>query len=138
MDSFAWRVVRADFTSSHGFRWPFPGGVAEAPGPCTTGGPCPSAPGDGLCLARTPAGAAGGGIPLHVVLVCAYDPADVLGEDDTKLRVRRARVVDVWDAHRLIRTYGAGATLQGANLQDATLEGALGLPAGCCAPEERS
>ena len=40
--------------------------------------PCPDYPGDGLCLAKTAQGAASGGIPLHTVLVCEFDDADVL------------------------------------------------------------
>jgi hypothetical protein len=120
-----WRVVHADWTSSHGFRWPFPGGLAVADAPIATNtGPCPKAEGDGLCIARTWKGAASGDIPAHTVLIVAYDQADVLGSDDHKVRVRQARVLDVWDAYALVRAHGQGADLRRANLRGADLEGA--------------
>ena len=57
----AWRSVRPDFRSSHGYRWPFPGNTAEAPLPdgaeFTHGAPCPQFVSDGLCLAKTWRGA---------------------------------------------------------------------------------
>jgi hypothetical protein len=124
---FAWRVVHADFTSSHGFRWPFPGRWAKATPPVrgkfSTGEACPTFKGDGLCLAKTWAGAASGGIPAHSPLVCGYLPSDLLGEDAYKLRVKRALVVEVVDAYRLVRTAG-GADLGGADLRGADLVGA--------------
>ena len=123
-----WRVVKADFTSGHqygGFQWPFPGGWAEAAGPFTTGGDgCPRKRGDGICVALTPEGAASGGTPMHTVLVVGYYAADVLAAADEKVRVKRALVLDVWDAHRLIRDHGARASLDGARLVGASLDGA--------------
>jgi hypothetical protein len=129
----AWRVVRPDFTSKNDYRWPYPGNWAH-PNPCdremTNGNACPQFDGDGLCLAKTWAGAASGGIPAAVALLCHFDPADVLGEDDDKIRVRKALVVDVYDPQRLIRDGWcpradlSGANLYGANLHGANLHGA--------------
>ncbi len=121
----AWRVVHVDFTSSRNFTWPFPGGTVETPGPYTYGAACPSAPGDGVCLAKTWRGAASGGIPAHLALIVEYDNADVLGEDEHKLRVSRCVVKDVLDLHAMIRGgWFAGADLSGADLRRADLHGA--------------
>ena len=122
----AWRSVRPDFRSSHGYRWPFPGNDAEAPLPdgaeFTHGDPCPQFVGDGLCLAKTWRGAASGGIPAITCLLVTYDPADVLGEDVDKVRVSSCRVVDVFDAPALLRDgWGKGAYLSGAYLYGAYL-----------------
>ena len=122
----AWRAVHPDLRSSRGFRWPFPGGTAVAPLPdgqeFTRRGPCPDFVGDGLCLAKTWAGAASGAIPAITCLLVEFDPADVLGEDHDKLRVSRCRVVDVFDAPALIRDgWCPGADLTGANLTGANL-----------------
>lgn len=106
MTRTAWRAVHPDLRSSRGFRWPWPGGEAVAPLPAgaefTRGGPCPEFPGDGLCLAKTWRGAASGGIPAITCLLVEFDPADVLGGDDDKLRVSRCRVVDVFDASGVV------------------------------------
>ncbi len=122
----AWRSVHPDLRSSHGYRWPWPGNEAVPPLPAgtefTQGDPCPQFAGDGLCLAKTWAGAASGGIPAITCLLVEFDPADVLGEDDDRVRVSRCRVVDVFDAPALIRDgWCAGANLRGANLGDANL-----------------
>jgi len=122
----AWRSVHPDLRSSHGFRWPFPGGEAVAPLPdgeeFTRGDPCPQFVGDGLCMAKTWKGAASGSIPAITCLLVTYDPADVLGEDDDRLRVSRCRVVEVFDAPGLLRAgFGAGADLSGADLRGANL-----------------
>lgn len=122
----AWRAVHPDLRSSHGYRWPFPGGEADAPLPAgaefTRGAPCPHFEGDGLCLAKTWLGAASGGIPAITCLLVEYDSDDVLGEDHDKLRVSRCRVVDVFDAPALIRDgWCPGANLAGANLAGADL-----------------
>ncbi len=129
MSPTAWRSVHPDLRSSRGFRWPFPGGEAVAPLPAgrkfTRGESCPEFTGDGLCLAKTWRGAASGGIPAITCLLVTYDPADVLGEDDDKLRVSRCRVVDVFDAPALVRDgWCAGADLCGANFYGANLSGA--------------
>ena len=125
----AWRSVRPDFRSSHGYRWPFPGNTAVPPLPdgaeFTRGGPCPQFVGDGLCLAKTWRGAASGGIPAVTCLLVEFGEDAVLGEDDDKVRVTRCRVVDVFDAPALIRDgWCAGADLNGADLYGADLNGA--------------
>ena len=122
----AWRAVHPDLRSSRGFRWPWPGNEAVAPLPAgrefTRGDPCPGFEGDGLCLAKTWWGAASGGIPAITCLLVEFNPADVLGEDDDKLRVSRCRVVDVFDAPALIRDgWCTRANLAGANLARADL-----------------
>lgn len=121
------RSVHGDFTSSRGFRWPFPGGVAVAHAPVKEHkGACPSVPGDGLCLGKTWAGVASGGIPASTLLLCAYRQQDVLGEDEVKLRVSRARVLEVFLFSRLVAAATAAerANLSGASLSRADLSGA--------------
>ncbi len=139
MTRTAWRSVHPDLRSSHGYRWPFPGNEAVPPLPdgaeFTRGDPCPQFVGDGLCLAKTWAGAASGGISAITCLLVEFDEADVLGEDADKVRVSRCRVVDVFDAPalvrdgwcagaNLIRAYLTGANLGGADLTGANLAGA--------------
>ena len=128
----AWRAVHPDLRSSRGFRWPWPGNEAVAPLPdgaeFTHRNPCPKFVGDGLCLAKTWRGAASGSIPAITCLLVEFAPADVLGEDDDKVRVSRCRVVDVFDAPALIRDgWCQGADLRGANLRGANLGGASGV-----------
>jgi hypothetical protein len=136
----AWRSVHPDLRSSHGYRWPWPGNEAVAPLPdgqdfTRNGDPCPSFPGDGLCLAKTWKGAASGGIPAITCLLVTFDDGDVLAEDNDKLRVSRCVVEDVFDAPALLRAgfggganlrdaYLRGANLRGVNLRDAYLRGA--------------
>ena len=133
----AFRSVHYDFRSRNGFQWPFPGQTAEAVGPFDpdnmTG--CPSYDGDGICLATTAAGAASGGIPMHTVLVCEYDEADVLGQGQNgeKIRVRKAEVLSVDDFPAILRGVTrhadplptkanlSGAYLRSADLSDAYL-----------------
>ena len=127
-----WRSIRPDLRSRDEFRWPWPGGWAEAPDDgrdLTTNHPdkaCPSETLGGLCLAKTWKGARSGGVPAHVGLVVAYRPEDVLGEDADKLRVRRCFVLDVVDLSRanLYRADLGGADLSGADLYRANLTGA--------------
>lgn len=92
----AWRVVRPDFTSHGGYRWPFPGQWAH-PTPTgremTTGGPCPQFDGDGLCLAKTWRGAASAGITAVVALLCDYDPAD---DDDDDIDEAEQQRAETW------------------------------------------
>ena len=121
----AWRSVHPDLRSSRGFRWPLPGNEAVAPlqdsDEFTRGNPCPQFVGDGLCLAKTWRGAASGNIPAITCLLVEFDEADVLVEDDDKVRVTRCRVVDLFDAPALIRDgWCAGANLGGADMGDAT------------------
>ena len=127
----AWRACHPDLRSSHGYRWPWPGNEATAPLPddreFTRGDPCPRFIGDGLCLAKTWRGAASGSIPAITCLLVEFDPGDVLGEDDDKVRVSRCRVVDVFDGPALIRDGWCRradlghANLRHANLRDADL-----------------
>ena len=131
-----WRSIRPDLRSRDGFRWPWPGGWAEAPDDgrdLTTNHPdkaCPSETLGGLCLAKTWSGARSGGarsrgVPAHIGLVVAYHPDDVLGEDAHKLRVRRCLVLDVVDVCAHIRAgHCTGANLGGAYLTRAYLGGA--------------
>ena len=126
-DIWGMRSVHPDFTSSRGFRWPFPGGVAEAPGPiiASNRGACPESDGDGICTALTAQGMASGGIPAHTVLITAHAAADVLGADEIKVRVRRATVVEVVDLPGMARDEKlVGANFGGANLGGAYLRGA--------------
>lgn len=94
---WGWRVVRPDFRSSHGFRWSFPGGWAEAPGPVLDHtDSCPRAVGDGLCVALDWRGAALGGISArNPVLVVGWLPDDELGRDNHKARIRRGEGGDM-------------------------------------------
>ena len=126
-----WRSTRSDLRSQNGYRWPWPGGWAEAPDDgrdLTDAHPteaCPSETLGGLCLAKSWLGARSGGIPAHMALVVAYRPGDVLGQDDDKMRVRRCLVVDVVDVAEHIRQGRAAmANLSGANLSGADLFGA--------------
>ena len=126
MTRTAWRACHPDLRSSHGYRWPFPGNEAVPPLPdgaeFTRGDPCPHFEGDGLCLAKTWAGAASGLIPAITCLLVEFEDADVLGEDDDKVRVSRCRVVDVFDAPALIRDgWCTGADLTRADLGGADL-----------------
>ncbi|WP_213451557.1 pentapeptide repeat-containing protein [Rhizomonospora bruguierae] len=127
-DRWAIRTVYPDMRSKHGYRWPFPGQWAEAPGPLRTNNTdgCPDGVGDGICLAHTWRGMRSGGVPAITLLLCAYTSADVLGEttSEQKIRVRRAHVVDVVDGARLIREHGTRADLAGADLAGAYLAGA--------------
>jgi len=134
-DSWAMRTVHPDFSSSRGYRWPYPGQVAAAPGPILDHrGSCPQrgTVGDGICVATTPAGMASGGIPANAVLLTAYRTADVVGDSEPgKLRLTQCLVVAlVWlrrlnlTGADLTRANLAGADLTGANLAGANLTGA--------------
>jgi hypothetical protein len=122
-DAWGMRTVWPDFQSSHGYRWPFPGNVAESAGPFLHHrGSCPNAEGDGICVALTASGMASGGIPAGPVLLTAHKATDVLGDSEPgKLRLRAALVVDV--VH-LGGAYLRGADLGGADLRGADLRGA--------------
>ena len=133
------RAVHGDFTSSHGYRWPYPGQTAHAPLPegreFSRGDPCPQFDGDGLCVAMTWRGAASGGISAATCLIVEWDDEHVLGSDENKVRVSQCRVVEVLDVPLLARAgYLQDADLRGAflghailrdaNLQDANLRDA--------------
>ena len=135
MNDLEWgyKLVGVDLTTDdhQGGRFRYrPGEWAEAPGPFTTGDPCPRTAGDGLCVARTFTGAGSGGARLgsSAMLVVGYDPADVLGSDGHKVRVRRLFVASgVVDPVRAIIGPGAVlryAVLRGAVLRYADLRGA--------------
>ena len=110
----------------------------EAPGPILDHqGECPTAPGDGLCVALSVPAAQSGGQRLgsSVMLLVGYLPDDILGTDGYKVRVRRLYVhpdpVDpvqlvLWAiaADNLRGAYLRGADLRGADLRDADLGGA--------------
>jgi hypothetical protein len=125
-DRWGMRAVRADLRSSRGFRWPFPGQWADAPGPIREHrGSCPIAVGDGICVATTVAGMASGGITARTMLLCAFSSDDIVGDSEPgKLRVRRAFVVELVDGEAFARTDLRDANLRGANLYGANLRGA--------------
>ena len=126
---WAIRSVHPDLSSSHGYRWPFPGNWAEAPGPIVerNNGPCPADVGDGLCVANNWAGMASGGIPAITLLLCAFHGDDALSlVSGSTIRVRKAFVVDLLDGQKLDYSGAAlsEADLRGANLLRAALTGA--------------
>ena len=149
-DRWAFKLVDSDLATGDRrggrFRW-WPGTTIDVGG--TPGGPCPTEPGDGVCLGKTARGLCSGGLSLGrgVLLRVEFDAADVLGEDDEKVRVARCvvgepgqltealavphadlreadlRGADLWGAN----LWGAnlrGANLQGVNLWGANLRGA--------------
>ena len=137
--TLGWRVCHRDLRSRSPYRWPWPGNWAhpEPTTEMTIGNACPQHVGDGLCIAITPHGASSGGISMGtgVILAVAYRPADVLGQDDTKIRVRAALVLDVIGARSLDLTYAdlthanlRGADLTYADLTYADLSRAVGVP----------
>jgi hypothetical protein len=119
--SWGFRAVHPDFRSRDGYRYPWPGQWAKAPGPILNHpDSCPQGLGDGLCIAKTFYGAGLGGIPPGTYLLVGYTKRDVLGEDDHKIRVKRMYVADVL----ALRTILGGAYLGGADLRGADLRGA--------------
>jgi uncharacterized protein YjbI with pentapeptide repeats len=124
---WAWKAVDVDHTTRNGFQWPFTGTV-KATGPFTHGDPCPRSEGDGLCLAKTFAGASQRGKPTQLVLLVSYLQKDLLGEDEAKLRVKQCRVerLENWihDSWKLITKYGNSADLSSADLRFANLNAA--------------
>ena len=132
MNANGWKAVRPDLTTRNGFRW-YPGTTVRSDhnlDPTNTD-VCPRQEGDGLCIAKTWAGAASAGFPTLSCVLLTYDPDQVIAEDDDKIRVRGpVHVGDVFDAQALLRA-GFGrdadlrnADLRGANLWDANLGGA--------------
>jgi hypothetical protein len=122
---WGFRLNGLDMTSSHDYRWPFPGHWAAAPGPFTTGGNgCPPKEGDGLCIAKTISGAQSGNgrFGKSLGLLVAFAEGDVLAEVDEKLRVKRAWVADMFDPVAALVL--SGANLSGVNLSGANLSGA--------------
>ena len=128
-DSWGIKSVHPDLRTTHGYRWPVPGHIAECdPGRVITTNTdaCPAQMGDGLCVATSWCGMASGGIPARTLLLVAYAAGEVLGRDVTagKLRCPRVAVVALVDGERLLREAGTGADLRGANLRGADLRGA--------------
>ena len=121
-DTWGIKSVHHGLRTRHDFQWPASGWVA-APGPIyqENTSPCPIRQGDGLCVANTWRGMASGGIPARVLLLVAYSRADVLGDDDHKVRVSRAYVVEVLDG---VSVLAPGDDLHGANLTGVDLTGA--------------
>ena len=123
------KAVHADFESSRGFVWPFPGGTAKSPKTPKVGGPCPAFEGDGLCVALTASGAAQGRHKLSTVLLVSF--GKVYGEDTEKVRVSQAKVLHVFDIPKMARrgklsgAFLSGADLSGADLRGADLSGAF-------------
>ncbi|MEU6720365.1 hypothetical protein ABZ897_53695 [Nonomuraea sp. NPDC046802] len=128
--------------SRHEFPYPEPGHWVTAPGPIVVfnDGACPSAEGDGLCLATNDIdptqveshgeallwtsapiwkGIASSRIPANHLLLVAYSGSDILGRDFIrgKLRVRRMFVVADINGLALIADHGTGAEVSGLNLQ---------------------
>lgn len=122
---WGWRTVRPDFRSQHGYRWPYPGQWAEAPGPILDHtNSCPQEVGDGICVALNWEGARLGGLSArNPILVVGWLPDDELGRDDVKVRIRRGLVADVWSVETILRR-APGADLTGADLTGANLDGA--------------
>lgn len=125
--TYGFLAVRADFTSTHGFRWPFPGKWTDADGPfCADNtGACPRSIGDGICVATSWAGMASGDIPALNILLIGYREADILGSDynGSKLRLKKAFVRDLINGQALLLR-AEGADLSRANLRGADLRGA--------------
>ena len=126
---WAFRAVHPDLRSRDGYRYPWPGQWAEAPKdgrPLTKNGdPCPSSEVGGLCVAKTLAGAAAGGIPFSTMLIVGITTRDVLAEDADKMRVRRMYVADVVTAKTLLERANLGfADLRFADLRSADLRSA--------------
>lgn len=128
-DTWGIKSTNPDLTTRGGFRWPFPGNIAEAPdfdfGNLEA---CPAFPGDGLCVARSWVGMASGGFPAVTLLLVAYRSDRARGTED-KVRTDRVAVADLVDGARLVREHGSRAdlcwaNLSGANLSRASLSGA--------------
>ena len=125
-DSWGIKSVRPDLRTYGGYQWPWPGQTAacdpNALVPANRDAR-PSQEGDGLCVATSWRGMASGGIPASTMLLVAYASSEALGGDteNGKLRLPRVAVVAVVDGLRLLREFGAGANLSGANLRGANL-----------------
>jgi len=122
----AWKAVRPDGTTRNGFSWDVGvGGHIRSDDNIDphNAGACPTQEGDGLCLAKTWAGAASAGFPTQRCLVVKFDDSQVLGQDPDKWRVAGVvSVVSVYDAQGLLRGgFGNGADLSGADLSGANL-----------------
>jgi hypothetical protein len=124
---WGWRLNRVNLTSSHDYRWPWPGQWATAPGPIGEhGGDCCTAVGDGICAAYTIQGAqsAGARFVNHVGLLVCWTEADILGRSAQKVRLRRAWVSDLFDPLAALIAAKDYADLGSANLGSADLRSA--------------
>lgn len=128
-DTWGFKITRPDLrTFDRGdrkgpFRWPFPPATVTDDHVVADGQPCPTTTTGGYSVAKTLAGAAGGGYGYGPILLLAYRVSDVLGETANKLRVSHLAVIDVIDAEKVYRQ-AAGACLAGADLTGANLAGA--------------
>ena len=128
-DSWGIKSIHPDLRTTHGYRWPAPGDIAECDPDLIIDintDACPAQVGDGLCVATSWRGMASGGIPARTLLLVAYTCSDVLGRgvNAGKLRCPRVAVVALVDGERLLREAGTRADLRYANLRDADLTGA--------------
>lgn len=123
------KFVAPDLTSrSHSFSYLEAlrtGDWVVAPETTRHDGVCPQHEGDGLCVARTVAGACSGGqsVSSAVGLIVEYNSRSVYASDIAKVRVRKLKVVDIFDPMYLIR-FGLCADLRWADLRGADLRGA--------------
>lgn len=137
------KLTKANGYTSHGFVWPdTPGTVVKATGPFslrrdTGDSRCPDYEGDGLCVARTIAGAQSGGQSFHWMTLVAWTPEHVLYDDGTeKVRVSQCTVISeridlrsqiragAWAGGDLRDAILGGLNLRGTNLRGANLRGA--------------
>ena len=132
-DTWGIKSVRPGLRTRNDFQWPASGWVTVPSDGIDqeNTSPCPSRPGDGLCVASTWKGMASGGIPARTLLLVAYSSAGVLGGDDHKVRVSRVCVVEVLDGTGVLApgddlrgAYLPGVDLRRANLSGADLTGA--------------
>ena len=132
-DTWGIKSVHPWLRTRNDFQWPASGWVTVPSDGIDqeNTSPCPSRPGDGLCVANTWKGMASGGIPARTLLLVAYSSADVLGGDDHKVRVSRVCVVEVLDGTGVLApgddlrgAYLPGVDLRRANLSGADLTGA--------------
>ncbi len=126
LDWWAVKATKPDLRTRGGFRWAFPGEWTTDPASdgTYTNNVCPQEPGDGLSVALTVAGMALGGYAPSTVLIVGGYSNDIIAQDHSKLKVKRAYTLDVIDGIDLIRRHGTGANLAGAYLYKADLYGA--------------
>ena len=122
-DTWGFKIVRPDFRSFNGYRWPYLGQSVTDEDTVTDGSPCPTSLTGGFCIARNLRGAASGKHGHETILLLAYRQADIAGQDVDKIRVSHALVFDVIHGQRAYRR-AAGADLAYADLTRANLTGA--------------
>ncbi len=88
------KAVRPNGQTRNGLDWNVPSGtVVRADhniGTPDHGEVCPKEEGDGISVAKTWFGASQASFPTVRCCTISFDPADVLAEDDHKVRVRAA------------------------------------------------